>query len=61
MNDKDATKKQCQGACEEHVGEVREVFVQGWGYFDYCETAIAEDRKRGLIVIEEKGKHESTN
>lgn len=47
--------KKCDGACESHVGEVVTVHVEtvsgyDWGEFDYCESAIEEDRRRGLIV-----------
>jgi len=41
---------ECEGACEEHQGEVREVHVLCWGKFFYCEEAIVEDRRRGLYV-----------
>ncbi len=46
---------ECDGACEEHIGDVRRVHVQintghDWGEFNYCEAAIDEDRARGLIV-----------
>ena len=46
---------QCCGACELHVGEVQEVYVQGWGNFNYCQAAIAEDRQRGFNVSILKG------
>jgi len=42
----------CQGSCEEHIGEPSIVHVGGWGYFRYCEAAIAEDRRRGLSITE---------
>lgn len=47
--------KNCEGACESHVGEVITVHVEtaggyDWGEFDYCKLAIEEDRHRGLIV-----------
>jgi len=47
--------KQCEGACEKHVGEVITVRVVGengynWGIFDYCEEAIADDIRNGFIV-----------
>ena len=41
----------CEGDCEEHRGEVKEVLVRGWGYFNYCKEAIEEDIRRGLIVV----------
>lgn len=44
----------CEGACEEHRGEVKEVLVQGWGYFNYCEEAIKEDTRRGFTVVVEQ-------
>jgi hypothetical protein len=47
-----ATPTQCDGSCEHHEGEVVPVSVQGWGNFKYCSAAIAEDRKRGLVVTE---------
>jgi len=45
----------CDGACGDydeqyHTGKVRVVNVQGWGQFNYCETAIKEDQRRGLVV-----------
>lgn len=43
-------QRQCDGACEEHTGTVSAVFVQGWGEFHYCDAAVAEDRRRGLVV-----------
>jgi len=49
----------CDGSCVEysdlgeHSGEVVRVYVEGWGYFNYSETAIAEDRRRGLVVLTE--------
>lgn len=46
------TNYTCEGSCEEHKGEVREVYVKRWGYFYYCEAAIEEDKRRGLIVTE---------
>lgn len=42
----------CDGACEEHYGPVRKVFVKGWGLFDYCDAAVAEDKSRGLTLLE---------
>lgn len=50
-----AQRKSCEGACENHVGEVVTVHVTSpkgndWGEFDYCEEAIAEDRRRGFTV-----------
>lgn len=46
----------CDGSCEEHRGPVQQVHVVNpttgtdWGIFNYCQTAIEEDTKRGLIV-----------
>ena len=40
----------CDGDCAEHRGEVKLVTVGGWGYFAYCETAVEEDKSRGLVV-----------
>ena len=34
-----------------HATDLREgdyIDVEGWGWFSYCETAIAEDLARGL-------------
>ena len=49
----------CDGSCEEHTGDVTIVHVRSdnhdWGIFHYCETAIEEDRWRGLWVEAEKG------
>ena len=42
----------CDGSCEEHLGEVRQVFVKGWGTFNYCDTAIEQDKKDGFTVFE---------
>lgn len=47
--------KVCCGACELHVGAVQKVSIQGWGVFDYCQAAIAEDLYRGLFVEVLKG------
>lgn len=40
----------CDGACTEHKGEVKPVYVRYWGNFFYCEEAIEEDTRRGLEV-----------
>ncbi len=45
-----AWNNKCDGACEEHRGECCVVEVARWGYFSYCEEAIAEDTRRGLTV-----------
>ena len=54
-----AQKRQCDGSCSEHHGEITVVRVRGWGHFSYCEAAVEEDRARGLIVDEsqEGGQH----
>lgn len=45
----------CQGSCEQHKGEIHMVTVEDeklqkvW-QFDYCEEAIAEDKRRGFNV-----------
>ena len=41
---------ECEGGCEEHIGDVVEVQVIPWGTFWYCEEAIKEDKRRGLVV-----------
>lgn len=47
-----ALKGLCDGSCEEHRGDVRAVRVfygaTDWGWFSYCEEAIAEDERRGM-------------
>lgn len=46
----------CEGDCDTHVGEVQRVEVDSLDHpylpmtFDYCETAVAEDRSRGFMV-----------
>jgi len=51
-------ERRCEGACEEHTGNARKVHVfnpatcKDWGYWHYCKTAIACDRKRGFLVRE---------
>ena len=46
----------CDGACDEHEGDVVRVHVwhdehmKDWGEFHYCAEAIREDRSRGLRV-----------
>ena len=50
---------ECEGACEEHIGDVTVVHVRSehhdWGTFHYCDAAKEEDMRRGLYVEEEKG------
>ena len=48
--DKVPTQLQCDGACEVHTGTPRRVSVQGWGKFVYCDSAVKEDERRGLVV-----------
>lgn len=48
-------EKKCDGGCEIHEGEVKNVTVYGdfcpQGLtFNYCEAAIAEDKERGFLV-----------
>lgn len=57
MNLQDAVY--CEGACEEHIGNVKHVHVYkpstdaDWGWFWYCEAAIENDKKAGFTVEEE--------
>jgi len=49
------TAQSCDGSCSEHAGKVKLVHVTtkngfDWGKFYYCDSAIAEDKQRGLIV-----------
>ena len=50
---------ECEGMCEQHRGEVKQVKVWGggylpddtyWGAFWYCENAIEIDRNKKFIV-----------
>ena len=48
---------ECDGACKEHVGQIKRVHVidprgYDWGEFFYCENAIKIDRERGMKVEE---------
>jgi len=49
-----ALRGECEGACEEHVGEVKPVRVThgntDWGWFSYCQEARNEDERRGMTV-----------
>jgi hypothetical protein len=51
----------CDGACEQHDGEVRKVHVfsirtgHDWGALNYCAAAIAKDESKGLTVVTEGG------
>lgn len=44
----------CQGNCEHHQGVVRTVWMLDWPHsgdrtdWDYCETAIARDKRKGF-------------
>lgn len=46
----------CDGACENHIGDVIAVNVvdqkdgRDWGDYNYCEAAIEEDRDAGFAV-----------
>lgn len=46
----------CQGSCDPHEGAVRTVRVvhpnHDWGDFQYCDTAVEEDRSRGMEVTD---------
>ena len=35
-------------------GEVRKVFIREWGIFTYCQSAVEDDIKNGLSVIDLK-------
>ena len=47
-------RRLCDGGCETHQGEVKRVRVhQGskdWGWWNYCDEARAEDKRRGMTV-----------
>jgi hypothetical protein len=45
-----AWNNECDGSCENHSGECKVVHVECWGYWSYCDEAIAEDVQRGLRV-----------
>jgi len=40
----------CDGSCRPHSGTPRLVEVEGWGFFSYCDEAIAEDGRRGIAL-----------
>lgn len=46
----------CEGSCKHHDGAIERIHVidedagHDWGWFWYCQTAIAEDIDRGLVV-----------
>lgn len=52
------TTLECEGACEQHEGLVRTVFVENprtgtvWGCFNYCDRACAKDRATGFTVLD---------
>ena len=49
---------ECEGGCEKHHGAVKAFRVRGissgydWGYFSYCEGAVAYDLRNGFSVEE---------
>lgn len=51
----------CEGGCASHSGGIRAVRVidpngaekYDWGYFSYCEEAMAEDKRRGMTILVE--------
>jgi hypothetical protein len=46
----------CDGACEEHRGEVRCVLVGSggdWSEWNYCEAAVETDQRNGFRVFAE--------
>lgn len=54
------SNKKCEGDCQNYeesrcTGEVKTVIVSGFGWkpseFNYCKTAIEEDRRRGFEVV----------
>ena len=51
----------CEGNCGDHIGKVTKTRVidpsdwLDWGWFNYCETAIQDDREAGLIVTDYRG------
>lgn len=53
---RDYDRARCQGACV-RTGEcgpsVKLVRVCGWGWFSYCDTAIAVDLANGLDLFDE--------
>lgn len=59
----------CEGECSREgtcIGQVKKVLVSGNGFkepfkFNYCETAVKEDEKRGFVVefVDENGLAES--
>jgi len=55
----------CSGSCEQHIGEIQEVIIHGFGkpYHDYyCQFAIEYDRMNGFDVeIVTELKEENTN
>lgn len=58
----------CDGSCEKHVGEVKPVYVLDYDCpdskppwkFNYCDEAIAEDKRRGFtVLVKEEGSNDS--
>jgi hypothetical protein len=51
-----STPKTCEGACEVHSENLRQVHVvdnesgRDWGEFTYCDNAIQEDLRRGFQI-----------
>lgn len=56
---KRAINNHCEGECDEHEGAVKVFRVYDtkdgfdWGWFSYCENAVAEDKYRGLGLIDD--------
>lgn len=45
------SEMKCEGSCEAHSGDVRRYIIEGWDCFwDYCDEAFAEDKRRGLKI-----------
>lgn len=56
MSEENIDNSMCEGSCEKHIGDVSCYEVSdpeagyNWGVFTYCDAAVDEDKKRGLIV-----------
>ena len=55
MSERLSDKLKCDGGCENHVGDVIPVIISGGSFgksleFNYCLSAIAEDKNRGFTV-----------
>lgn len=54
----DGEEKGCEGSCQMHIGEVKEVFVSSEDgrynrdAFNYCELAVMIDEESGFLVEE---------